>query len=132
MTANSFICFILPRSLYMVGHELPRSLALHSVPIRPESANTLMKDWTLTMAKFLVGFCRSYFCGRTPYSTWGLTAVSQQLKAGDMNPHIMIILKYSFYYIYEPGFSPNLTRAYSTKVGSLTERTFCKEKIILG
>lgn len=43
----------------------------------------------------------------------------------------MIILKYSFYYIYEPGFSPNLTRAYSTKVGSLTKRTFCKEKIIL-
>lgn len=48
MTANSFIYFILPHSLYMVGHEFPSHLALHFVPIHPDSANALMKDRTLS------------------------------------------------------------------------------------
>lgn len=85
----------------------------------------------LAMAKFLMGFCCSYFCGGAPYSRSGLTAVSQWLKAGDRNPHVMILLKYIFYYIHDPLFSPNLTTEYNTKAGSLTKRTFCMGKIIL-
>lgn len=81
----------------------------------------------LAMAKFLVGFC-CYFCGGAPYTTSGLTAVFQELKAGDRNPHVMILLKYIFYYIHDPLFSPNVTTAYSTKAGSLTKRTLCMGK----
>lgn len=137
MTTNFFICFRLTHSLYMVGHELPRRVALHFVPIHLESANALMKDRTLCylpsliMAKFLMGFCCSYFCAGGPYSTSGLTAVSQQLKAGDRNPHVMILLKYIFYHINDPVFSPNLATAYSTKTGLFTKRIYCRGKIVL-
>lgn len=118
ITANSFICFVFPCSLHMVGHKLPRSLTLYFVPICPESANALMKDRTL---------CHPPSSGNDDISH-GILLFLFLLKAEDRNPHIMILLKYIFNYILDPVFSPNLTRAYSTKVGSFTKITFLMGK----
>jgi len=60
-----------------------------------------------------------------------LSAVSQELKPGDRGPHITILLKYIYDLLHDPVFSPNITTAQITKVGSLTKSTFCMAEIIL-
>lgn len=138
MTASSFIHFTLPHSLYMVGQDLPRSLALHFVPICPESASALIKDKTLchlpssSNGKISHGILLFLFLWRCILFHEGVNYHFSTFEGRRQKPTCNDFLKHLFYYIHDPVFSPHLTTASSTKVGSLTRRTFCMGKYHTG
>lgn len=67
----------------------------------------------------------------TPQVGQLLRAVSQELQTGDRCTHLMILLKYISDHLHDLVFSPTITTASITKVGSLTKSTFCTADIML-